>query len=112
MKIKTKPLQLSSEEIAAWEEKDNSRREVHQATFLNFDDDEVTFYFVTPNRRQSSAIADTFQKKGSDASNILYLNTCLLAGPTDDLEYDTDLFYELLEAFQEVQESKKKRRIK
>ena len=109
MKFNNKPVQFSPEEIAAWQEKDKYRREINSATFEDFEGNEVTYFFVLPNRRQSAAIAE---KKGILAQNELLVNTCVLAGPMDKLEYDDDLLTELFEAMDEVQEKKKKRRIK
>jgi len=109
MKFNKKPSELSQEEIAAWQDKDKYRRKINSATFEDFEGNEVTYFFVLPNRRQSAAIAE---KKGILSQNELLVNTCVLAGPMDKLEYDDDLLAELFEAMDEVQASKKKRRIK
>jgi hypothetical protein len=106
-----KPLTMTAEEIALWEENDKNKRKIEAVTF---DSDfmpegtEAKFWIVKPNRNTISAIA-TYGKEKIDKGNEVLLNGCIIAGDTEVLGKDDDLFYGVIEEIGKLFDSKKKK---
>lgn len=104
-----KPLSLSAEEIANWESNDKKKRVVHFAEFrTQFNGSGIAkFWMVKPDRTTINAVTETGKTSLSKA-NDLVLNSCILAGDTDMLEADDDLYYAVIKEIGELYDTAKK----
>jgi hypothetical protein len=99
---KNKPLAFTQEEINEWEANDAAKRKITTLTYLEDEVDpegkKYVFQVVNASRKTVHAIAD-MTRKGAPTQKIneLTINSCVLAGPMDDLETDDALYYALLD---------------
>ena len=98
MALKDKPLEMSEVEIQDWEAKDKFKRKVQVFNYpVELGKQEVDKYWVVaPDRNTLNAISAIAQKGDVGKVNELMINTFVLAGEIEKLEYDDALFYGLL----------------
>jgi hypothetical protein len=105
-----KPKEFSDEDIAAFEGKDENRSR-GKVQVLKFPSDKdpdkpACFWVAKPNRKQLAAIADAGDK--TEKANDLIVNTGILAGDVDQLEYDDEMYFGVLREIQSLVQAKKK----
>lgn len=105
-----KPVSFDETDIEAFEGKPENRSR-GKVQFMEFpsdvDEDKPSrFWVAKPNRRQLSIIADVGDK--SDKANDLIINTAVLAGDTEQLDLDDELYFGLLHEVQGLFKAKKK----
>jgi hypothetical protein len=105
-----KPATLSPEEIEAFEAKSKGRIKVQTVRFASEETPDVpaTFLIHQPSRMTLEAVGETSEKKGSMAGQDLLINSCVLAGPLAELEYDDAMYFGLGKAIGELVDAKKK----
>lgn len=103
--------ELTAEEIEKFEAdpKNRSRGKVQHVRFPSDanPDKPANFFIVRPGRQLMLAVADTAPKDMGKANDML-INGCVLAGDLDQLEYDDDLYFGLLQEITSQVEAKKK----
>ena len=105
-----KPATLTPEQIDAFEAKSKGRVKVQKVRFASDEtpDAPAEFLIHQPSRMTLEAVAETSEKKGSMAGQDLLINSCVLAGPVAELEYDDAMYFGLGKAIGELVEAKKK----
>jgi hypothetical protein len=105
-----KPVELSEDEVAAWEGKpeNRSRGKIQMVQFPSDENPEkpARFWVAKPNRQQLGIIADS--SGNTTKANEIIINTGVIAGDTAQLEYDDAMFFGLLSEVQSLVEAKKK----
>ncbi len=105
-----KPAEFSEAEIAAFEGKDTnrSRGKVQLVQFPSdvTPDTPARFWIAKPNRQQLAMMQDA--GTSTEKNNDLLINTGVLAGDLDQLQYDDELFFGLLGEVQGLVAAKKK----
>ena len=111
MAIKTdKPLEFTDSDISKFEN-DPKNRSRGKVLLVEFPSDETPdrparFWIAKPNRQQLAVIAD--HEGNSLKANEIILNTGVLAGDVDQLDFDDALFYGLVREVQSLVTAKKK----
>jgi SepF-like predicted cell division protein (DUF552 family) len=106
-----KPLTMTADEIAAWEANDKNRRKISAVAFDSEfmpEGTEAKFWIVKPNKNTINVIA-SYGKEKVDKANDVLLNGCIIAGNTEVLNEDDDLFYGVIEEVGKLFDSKKKK---
>lgn len=106
----SKPTELSEAEIEAWEGKpeNRSRGKIQKVSFPSDvnPDKPADFWIAKPNRKQLAVITDSGTT--TEKANDLIINTAVVAGDLDQLEFDDDMYWGLLGESQSLVKAKKK----
>jgi hypothetical protein len=112
MALNAKPLLMSVEEVQAWEEKEASKggkRKVHEVVFEgDTEDEELIYKIVRPTRYTVDTVTNLGKKGKNIEANEYLINSCVLAGDTEKITQDDELFYAILEEIMSLIAPKKK----
>ena len=107
---KKKPVEFTQADIEAFENKpeNRSRGKVQEVAFPSDEhpDQPARFWVAKPNRRQLAVIGDAGTT--TEKTNDLIINTAVLAGDLEQLDFDDPLYFGLLHEVKELFTAKKK----